>query len=98
MRSPCAPGAVHYGRVAAFPSLHLAVVTVFAAASRPVSRPWFVGNVVVVLLMLLGSVLTGYHYLVDGWAGIALGIGACAVAGRSFRSAVAPGGPDRPVD
>ena len=53
-------------------------------------------GVCVLTLMLLGSVLTGYHYLVDGWAGIALGLGAFAVAGRLFRSTTAPGGPERP--
>lgn len=97
VNSPLAPRIVRYGCVAAFPSLHLAVVTVFAVASRFVSRPWFLGNVVAALLFLLGSVLTGYHYLVDSWAGIALGLGACAVAGRTFRSAEAPGCSGRPT-
>jgi hypothetical protein len=84
VNAPLGPRIVRYGCVAAFPSLHLAVVTVIAVASRSVSRAWFVANVVVVVLMLLGSVVTGYHYLVDGWAGIALGLGASAVGRRLF--------------
>lgn len=84
VNAPLEPRIVRFGSVAAFPSLHLAVVTVFAAASRQVSRAWFVANVVIVLLMLLGSVITGYHYLVDGWAGIALGLGAWALGRRLF--------------
>lgn len=83
VRAPLAPRFIRLGCVAAFPSLHLAVVTVFAVASGWVSRAWFLANLVVVLLMLVGSAVTGYHYLVDGWAGIALGVGACA-AGRAL--------------
>lgn len=90
VNAPLAPRILRFGCVAAFPSLHLAVVTLFAAASRPVSRAWFVANVVVVVLMLLGSVVTGYHYLVDGWAGIALGLGAFALGSRLFPAT--PGG------
>ena len=82
--NPTGPRVVRFGCVAAFPSLHLAVVTVFAAASRWTSRSWFVGNVVVVLVMLIGSVVTGYHYLVDGWAGILLGLAACSLGRRLF--------------
>lgn len=84
VNAPLEPRIVKFGCVAAFPSLHLAVVTVFAAASRRVSRAWFLGNVVIVFLMLIGSVVTGYHYLVDGWAGIALGLGAFAIGCRLF--------------
>lgn len=84
VRAPLAPRYIRLGCVAAFPSLHLAVVTAFAVASRWVSRAWFLASLVVVLLMLVGSVVTGYHYLVDGWAGVALGAGACAVGRKLF--------------
>ena len=93
VRAPLEPRILRFGCVAAFPSLHLAVVTLFAAASRSVSRAWFVANVVVVVLILIGSVVTGYHYLVDGWAGIALGLGAFALGRRLFPDA--PGGSSR---
>lgn len=84
VRAPLAPRIVRLGCVAAFPSLHLAVVTVFAVGSGWVSRRWFLANLVVVGLMLVGSVVTGYHYLLDGWAGIALGLGAVAAGRRLF--------------
>jgi hypothetical protein len=67
---------IRYGSVAAFPSLHIAVVTLFAAACRSLSRTWFAFSVGVVVLMLVGSVLTGYHFLIDGYAGILLALGA----------------------
>ena len=89
VRDPLGPRQVQFGSVAAFPSLHLAVVTVFAAASRWTSRPWFVANAMVVLVMLIGSVVTGYHYLIDGWAGIALGLLACWTGRRLFPDPVA---------
>ncbi len=84
VHQPLAPRVVRFGSVAAFPSLHLAVVTVFTVASRWVSGRWFLANLVLVILMLVGSVVTGYHYLVDGWAGIALGLAACAAGRRLF--------------
>ncbi len=51
------------------------MTTLFALASRQVSRGWFRLNLLLVLVMLLGSVVTGYHYLVDGWGGILLALG-----------------------
>lgn len=72
VRDPLAPRVVRFGCVAAFPSLHVAVVTLFTLASRHVSRRWFYGNALLTMLMLLGSVITGYHYLIDGLAGIVL--------------------------
>src|SRR5262249_25056206 len=81
--NPLAPRTVHYGCVAAFPSLHVALVALFAFASRPVSRSWYRINLLFVFLMVLGSVVTGYHYLLDGIAGIALA-GLCWWAGQRF--------------
>ncbi len=65
---------VRFGSVAAFPSLHLGAITVITLASRGISRTWFVLNGLFIVLMLIGSVVTGYHYLVDSWAGILLGL------------------------
>jgi hypothetical protein len=97
VKQPLAPRIVRFGSVAAFPSLHLAVVTVFTVASRWVSGRWFLANLVLVVLMLVGSVVTGYHYLVDSWAGIALGLAACSAGSRLFPSpCAATCGPDSP--
>lgn len=75
---------IRFGSVAAFPSLHVAVVSLFTIASRGVSRPWFVFNVGITACMVIGSVVTGYHYLVDAWAGLLLAAGAWWLARRAF--------------
>lgn len=87
VRNPLAPRVVRYGCVAAFPSLHIGLLTLFALASRSVSRSWYRVNLLLLLLMVLGSVVTGYHYLVDSPAGAALAA-LCWFAGcRLTRSA-----------
>lgn len=81
VRNPQALRYVQFGSVAAFPSLHVAVVALYAAASRRLSRRWFHLNLLLVAGMVLGAVITGYHYLVDAWAGILLALAlwwACA--------------------
>ncbi|HUO85206.1 MAG TPA: phosphatase PAP2 family protein, partial [Thermoanaerobaculia bacterium] len=50
--------------------------------SRRCSQRWFRINLVLVAVMLIGSVITGYHYLIDGWAGIALAAGCWWAATR----------------
>ncbi len=79
---------IELGSVAAFPSMHLAEVMLLTLASRPISRRWFRWNLGLVAVMLLGSVVTGYHYLIDGWAGIALALGAWWAGNRRYRSTV----------
>ncbi len=66
--------------VAAFPSLHVAFQTFVFLWMR---RVWIYGEIVFgifTLLILIGSVVTGWHYLIDGIAGIAMAI-ACYLAG-----------------
>lgn len=58
--------------VAAFPSLHVAFQMLLFLWTR---RVWRAGQVifgVFVVAILLGSMVTGWHYLIDGVAGIAL--------------------------
>jgi hypothetical protein len=67
------PGPVHilFG-VAAFPSLHVAFQTLVFLWMR---RVWRAGQIVFgvfVVAILIGSLVTGWHYLIDGIAGIAL--------------------------
>ena len=76
VRHPLAPRVIRFGCVAAFPSLHVAVISLFALASRSVSRRWFQVNVALLVVMVVGSVITGYHYLVDSYAGFLLAAGA----------------------
>ncbi len=63
---------IHYFGLAAFPSLHVAITFLYALWARR-SRPWFVILLVFTGLMLLGSMITGYHYLVDGLFGLLVG-------------------------
>lgn len=54
--------------ISAFPSLHVAMATLFVLAGRQLA-PWL-GRVLAVygLLILLGSVHLGWHYAIDGYA------------------------------
>jgi hypothetical protein len=75
VRNPLGSRVIRFGCVAAFPSLHLSIVTLFALASRTVARRWFRINLVVGVLMFIGSIVTGYHYMIDSVAGVVLGMG-----------------------
>ena len=62
--------------IAAFPSLHVAFQTYAFLWMR---RVWIYGQIVFgifMVLILIGSVVTGWHYLIDGLAGIVMA-GAC---------------------
>ena len=73
MRGVNAPLTFMYG-IAAFPSLHVAFQTFVFLWMR---RIWISGQVlfgVFTLIILLGSIITGWHYLIDGIAGIVLAL------------------------
>jgi hypothetical protein len=74
---------VHFFGLAAFPSLHVAVFVLYALWARQVGRFWFVWNIVFGTIILIGSMLTGYHYLVDGLGGGIVAAFAYVVARRS---------------
>ncbi|HSP35272.1 MAG TPA: phosphatase PAP2 family protein [Thermoanaerobaculia bacterium] len=70
-----------YG-VAAFPSLHVAFQTFVFLWMR---RLWIYGEIVFgvfTLVILIGSVVTGWHYLIDGLAGMIMAI-VCYLAGAA---------------
>ena len=71
--NPLGSRPVKYGGVAAFPSLHLAVLTLFVIASWKVSRIWGGLTLALWAVMFAGSMITGYHYLSDSLAGAVLG-------------------------
>ena len=48
------------------PSLHVKVFALYCLWAPAVGRWWLAWNLVVGTVILLGSRLTGYHYLVDG--------------------------------
>jgi hypothetical protein len=60
---------IHFFGLAAFPSLHVAVFVLYGLWGRLIHRAWFYWNALVGVLIFIGSMLTGYHYLVDGLGG-----------------------------
>ncbi len=58
--------------IAALPSLHVAAHFLFALWSRRSARPLYVPWLLATFLTLIGSVLTGWHYAVDGYLGLLL--------------------------
>jgi hypothetical protein len=78
-----APVSIAFG-IAAFPSLHVAFQTYVFLWMR---RLWLSGQVlfgVFAFTIFLGSMITGWHYLVDGIAGIVM-------AYAAYRMAIRPG-------
>jgi hypothetical protein len=71
-----------YLGVAAMPSLHVGAHWLFALWSRRHARSLFWPCVAATALTFLGSVVTGWHYAVDGYAGILLAWGVSALAER----------------
>lgn len=66
--------------IAAFPSLHVATQTLVAIWMR---RVWPWGQVVfgfAAFFVFIGSMITGWHYLIDGVAGLALAFGSYRLA------------------
>lgn len=61
--------------VAAFPSLHVAGHWLLLLWAWRTARPLFVPFLIGTLLTLAGSIVTGWHYAVDGYAGILLAQG-----------------------
>ncbi len=80
IQRPAGPRPVRFGGVAAFPSLHLAVIILFTLAVWRISRWWFWLSLAISAAMLAGSLVTGYHYLMDSLAGIVLGATCYVVA------------------
>ena len=71
--------------ISAFPSMHNASAALFALAFWRVSRPVGLFFAAYAGVILLGSVHTGWHYAVDGYAGIALAAACWWVCGPVAR-------------
>jgi hypothetical protein len=63
----------------------VAILTLFALCSRSLSRRWFAVNIGFTAFMVIGSLVTGYHYLIDGYAGILIGWGVYRLGGSWVR-------------
>jgi len=71
--------------VAAFPSLHVAFQMFAFLWMR---RLWIYGEIVFgifAFVILIGSVVTGWHYLIDGIAGIVMAVVCYAAAASMWR-------------
>src|SRR5690606_31862098 len=68
--------------VAAFPSLHVGAHWLFALWAKRHARRLFVPFALATLLTFLGSLATGWHYAVDGYAGMLLAWAAVRLADR----------------
>lgn len=74
------------GGISAMPSVHLALATVTVLYWSRRGRRWRVAGVLFVGAVQVGSVALGWHYAVDGYAGIAIGVGLWWGAGRLVAS------------
>lgn len=71
--------------IAAMPSLHVGVHWMLMLWLRRYARPLFLPAVIATVLTFLGSIVTGWHYAVDGYVGIGLGQLSYWVAMRTER-------------
>jgi hypothetical protein len=66
--------------IAAFPSLHVATQTLIAIWMGKAWRPGAAIFAAAAFFVFIGSMITGWHYLIDGIAGAALAFGSYAAA------------------
>lgn len=65
-------GSGELGRgISAMPSMHVSIAFLFTLVSWRISRFWGLVAILFLALILIGSVHLGYHYAIDGYAGIA---------------------------
>ena len=68
--------------ISAFPSMHVAIATIMALASSSVSRIWGIIVWIFAAMIMMSSVLLGWHYAVDGYASIIMVIILWWVSGK----------------
>ena len=86
---------IQFFGLAAFPSLHVAVLTLFALWASAIGRWWRWWNSAMLVVILIGSMAIGYHYLVDGLAGALIAAGCVLVAKRGLPSSADDGNRSR---
>jgi len=77
--------------ISAFPSMHLATATLFVLAARQIGRALFLASIAFWVVTMVGSVVLGWHYAVDGYAAAAVALVAWRVAGAYGRRAARNG-------
>jgi len=70
-----------YEGIAAFPSLHVGIVALFAFFIWEINRKIGIAMFVYVVLIQFGSVLLGWHYAIDGYFAIGLAYGLYRLSG-----------------
>jgi len=82
---------IHFFGLAAFPSLHVGVLVLYSLWAAQLRRVWLHLALCFLALIFIGSMLTGYHYLVDGLGGALVAgfswVVARRLAGRSTAAA-----------
>ena len=69
--------------VSAMPSLHVATSVLFILQARAWGQRWFLWfTIPFALLVLVGSVLLGWHYAADGYAGAVIAVACWWLAGK----------------
>lgn len=71
--------------ISAFPSMHVATVTLWVILARTVCRPLLVPAIVFWAVVMAGSVHLAWHYAIDGYAAAALVAGLWALLARRRR-------------
>ena len=71
-----------YEGIAAFPSLHVGIVALFAFFLWKINRKIGIAMFLYVALIQLGSVLLGWHYAIDGYVTIGLAYGLFWISDR----------------
>lgn len=68
--------------VSAMPSMHVATTILFILCARASGKRWLVQlSVLFAVLIFLGSILLGWHYAVDGYAGALIALGCWKLTG-----------------
>ena len=75
-----------FGGISAMPSLHIAIAVIFALAGWRVNRYLGILLIVYVFITLIGSIILGWHYAVDGYVSILLTILIWKVVGKFYNN------------
>lgn len=76
--------------ISAFPSMHVASTTLMAILGFSLSRGLGIALAAFTVCIMIGSVMLGWHYAVDGYVGAAIAVLAWKVSGWLIRSRIGP--------
>ncbi len=76
--------------ISAFPSMHVASTTLMAILGFALSRWVGLALTAFAVCIMIGSVLLGWHYAVDGYVGAAIAVLCWKLSGWLIRSRLGP--------